>query len=80
MLLNCLKNYEFRLYIYQVILQLVCKIISFNDFIWGFISLRNEHGVMRPLAADVLGISKTPWSTKIACDSGTVNNGVDTSR
>ena len=24
-------------------------------------SLSNEHGVMQPLAPDVLGISKTPW-------------------
>ena len=51
-------NYELTLHIFQVISQLVCEIISFDNFIWGFISLGNEHGVMQPLAPDVLGISK----------------------
>ena len=52
--------YEFRLYTYHVILQLICEIISFDNIIWGFITLRNEHGVMQQLAPDVIGISKTP--------------------
>ena len=55
------SNYEFILHIYQVISQSVGEIIIFDNFIWGLISLSNEHGVMQPLALDVFGISKTPW-------------------
>ena len=51
-------NYELSSHIYQVISYLVCGIISFDNFFWGFISLGNEHGVMQLLAPDVLGISK----------------------
>ena len=29
-------------------------------------------------ATDVIEISKTPWSTKLACDSGAVNDGAGT--
>ena len=36
--------YELSLHIYQAISQLVCEIISFDNFIGGFISLGNEHG------------------------------------
>ena len=43
---------------YQVISQLVCEIISFDNFIWGLISLGIEHGVMQPLAPNVFGISQ----------------------
>ena len=53
-------NYEFILHIYQIISQSVCEIIIFDNIIWGFISLSNEHGVMQRLAPDVFGISKTP--------------------
>ena len=65
------SNYELRSYIYKVILQLVCEIISFENVIRGFRS-RNEHHVMclyyniynnifafRPLA----GV----WMSAIAC-------------
>ena len=62
MRLSTKADCEFRLYIYQVILQLACKIISFDDII--YISRYNEHGIMQPLAPDVLGISKTPGQLK----------------
>ena len=39
------SNYELRSYIYKVISQLVCEIISFENVIRGFRS-RNEHSVM----------------------------------
>ena len=39
------SNYEFILHIYQVISQSVCEIFIFDNIIWGFISLSNEHGV-----------------------------------
>ena len=57
-------NYEFTSHIYQVISQLVCEIISFDNFIWAFISLGNKHGVMRPLPLDVVGISKKRSTSK----------------
>ena len=38
------SNYEFISHIYQVISQSVCEIIIFDNIIWGFISLSNEHG------------------------------------
>ena len=64
MLWNCLKNQivDFVYIFINVILQLIGEIISFDDIIWSFINLRNEHGVTQPLAHDVLGISKTPWN------------------
>ena len=39
------SNYELRSYIYKVISQLVCEIISFENVIRSFRS-RNEHRVM----------------------------------
>ena len=39
------SNYELRSYIFKVISQLVCEIISFENVIIGFRS-RNEHRVM----------------------------------
>ena len=57
------SNYELRSYIYKVISQLVCEIISFKNVMTGFRS-RNEHRVMC-LHLHILGFRRLLYLCRI---------------